>query len=309
MRILRWCRDNCSIQPTTAPLALAGGIADIGVIWPWDILSWLWDSPEHQSLLTWIHDPPEEAVQRVDEYWSKLSHLPFYADLALEDPSSTVPISWHVDGVKVYKTQKAWVYSFASSIRKGPSIDTKLLFLLFRDSQMVKPLTHDSVAMHIAYAMRVLETGRFPDKDHHGQPFPEGSREANRIGAHIAGGWRFAFSAFKADLEARVMVHKLVRNWASDSICEHCLASKLPSFGYGDFSNNAAYFECMFGHREFLLLNPANKQSSWIHVKGWHKDRNVEEACLHIVALGAVERRSFVERFAHTQQCFSLAVI
>lgn len=77
-----------------------------------------------------------------------------------------------------------------------------------------------------------------------------------------------------------------MRNWASDSLCEHCLASRLPNgFCYGDFSDDAGYFNFLISHRDFLLLNAVGKQSTWTEVPGWHKDRSVEDM-LHMVHQG-----------------------
>ena len=219
----------------------------------------------------------EEASARCAEYWERVSHLPFFEKLDVKNPEKTIPLSWHMDGVKVFKTQKVWAYSHSSAIRKGPSIDTKTLFLLFRDNVMVKPHTHDAVGNLIAYVMDVLQAGMFPSKDPDGNPFPPHSVQAQRAGAYFAGGWCAAFACFKADLEGRVLAHKLVRNWASDSICEHCLASKLPQFTYGDFSDSAAYWDCMFTHQQFLMLNPPGKTSSWVNVRGWDISRNLDE--------------------------------
>ena len=207
-----------------------------------------------------------------------MQHLDFYPKLGLreEDWPHCIPLSWHVDGVKVYRSQKAWVYSFGCCTRKGPSIDTKLLFLLFREQEMLKPDTHDEIGAIIAYVMRVLMTGMFPDVQWDGAPWPEKSLEFKRAGQPFAGGWRACFAAFKADLEARAMVHKMVRNWSCNSICEHCLASKLPELSYGDFSDGASYMQFMLTHDEFLELNPPHRQSSWINVPGWTKDRNLD---------------------------------
>lgn len=241
------------------------------------MLSYLWNSENHSQFFSWVHDPSTEASQRCEEYWSKVSHLPFYQKLMVDKPEITIPIAWHVDGVKVYKTHKAWVYSFSSACKKGPSLLSKSLVLLFRDAVMVKPFTHDAVGDIVAYIMKVLQTGLFPSKDFSGNDFPKDSIEAQRSGQPFAGGWCGAFACFKADLEARVLVHKLVRNWASDSICEHCLASKLPQFTYGNFCESAAYLDCMFSHQQFLLLNPVGKQSTWTNVPGWDKDRNLDE--------------------------------
>lgn len=251
---------------------------DTGIIWPWDILHFFWTSDGHKRLLSWIHDPGEQAPLRCKEYWEHVQHLPFFEKLQMErsDHHRTIPLAWHMDGVKVYKTHKAYVYSFSSLIRKGPSLDTKCLTLLVRDGDLVKPHTHNDIGILIGYIMKVLSTGNFPTTNERGEPFKGGTLEASRAGQPFAGGWRCAFAAFKADLEARVMVHQLTRNWASDSICEHCLASKNEEFSYGDFSDNAAYLECMFDHNQFLMLNPPHRQSTWIQVQGWDKDRNLD---------------------------------
>ena len=236
----------------------------------------MWNSPGHKDFLEWVHDPVEEVSLRCAQYWSNVCSLPSHAALDIPVPSMTVPISWHMDGVKVFKTQKVWAYSFASCIRKGTSIATKSLFLLFRDSDMIKPWTHDSVGKLIAYVMKTLQTGCFPTCDYDGSPFEPGSTKALRAGTPFAGGWRGVFACFKADLEGRVLAHKLVRNWASDSVCERCIASKLPQSSYGDFSDAAVYWDCMFSHEQFLMLNPPGKTSVWVDVPGWDISRNLD---------------------------------
>lgn len=214
---------------------------------------------------------------RCSEYWDHVSHLPFFSELELTNPTMTVPLSWHMDGVKVYKTQKVWCYSYSSAIRKGPSIDAKSLFLLFRDVDMVKPHTNDCVAKLVAYVMSVLQSGKFPTRDHEGNRFPVQSVEAKRAGSYFAGGWSLAFACFKADLEGRVLAHKLIRNWSADNVCERCVATKIPRFSYADFSDNAPYWECVFTQNQILLLNPPGKTSEWTRVKGWDYSRNLDE--------------------------------
>ena len=215
-----------------------------------------------------------------EEYWKHVAHLPFYKDLQIEeeDWDHCIPKSWHVDGVKIYKSQKAWVYSLAACTRKGPSVATKLLFLLFRETEMAKPATHDDVGHIISYVMEVLRSGAFPHKQWDGADWEPGSLQAQRAGLPYAGGWIACFASFKADLEARALVHKMVRHWACNSICEHCLASKLSPLTFGDFTDNAAYLRFMLTHEEFLELNPPERQSSWTAVRGWTKDRNVEDS-------------------------------
>lgn len=216
LRVARWCRDNCTLQPDRVKLDLSDPQHENGVIWPWDILGWM---SENNTFLSWVHDDPSRANESVTEFWNRLSHLPFYRELQLENPSWTVPVAWHVDGVKVFKTHKVWVYSFSSCTRKGPSVDTKLLFLVLRDTMIIKDRSHDSVARVIGYCMDVLMTGNYPAKAFDGSDFLPDSLEAQRANRPFCNGWRFAFAAWKGDLEARVICHKLVCNWAADSIC------------------------------------------------------------------------------------------
>ena len=279
------------------------------MLWPWDFLNLMWESENHIDFLKWIHDPPEQAEYRCREFWAMSSKQKFVEDLRLDNFDRLIPICWHTDGIKIYKTHKAWCYSFASQIRKGPSLQTKRLLLCIRDGDCVKPYTHDDIALVIAYAMDVLRTGLFPNVDHNNEPFLAGSREAERAGQPFAGGWRACFSAFKADLEARVLVHKLVRNWSSDSICEHCLASKHAELTYGDFSANAPYLGFMLSHENFLKLNPPDRQSAWINVRGWRKERNLEDMlhCVH-QGIAPVAIASLVcDHFESTRERITLA--
>ena len=142
---------------------------------------------------------------------------------------------------------------------------------------MIKPATHDDVGYLIGWIMKVLQSGTYPMTDVSGKEWPKGSAARACAGKQFAGGWRCAFAAFKADLEARVIVHKLVRNWASNSICEHCLASKKPPLLYTNFRDDAPFLGHIFTHEEFLMLNPAGRQSAWTSVRGWDKDRNLDD--------------------------------
>lgn len=159
---------------------LSGERHETGVLWPWDCLQFLWNQ---QKFRGWAHDIEEDLEFRVEEFWKHLEHLPFYTSLQLDNPAGTIPIAWHADGVKVYKTQKVWVYSFSSCIRKGPSLATKMLFVCIRDSLIVKFMTHDSVGRLIGYCMDVMMTGNFPEQDFEGAPFQPGSVEAQRAGS------------------------------------------------------------------------------------------------------------------------------
>lgn len=208
----------------------------------------------------------------------------FFEELHLTDTSHTMPIVWHADGVKIFRNQKAWVYSYSSMVKKNDvAVQSKMVFIIMKDSAMSKPDAHDALGKIIGYVMTVLQTGLFPTVDHLGNPFPAGSIEAKRAGkpfalSSVQRPWRAAFCAWKGDLEARVQIHKLVRNYMSNAICEHCAASRTISFG--DFSEHAAWRDCRFNHQQYLMLTNPSRHSSWLNVPGWTKDRNLDDALI-----------------------------
>ena len=67
------------------------------------------------------------------------------------------------------------------------------------------------------------------------------------------------------------------RHYNATWICEHCLASRQDAFTFGDFREEAACLRVRFSHEDFLMLNNPSKQSSWVCVEGWTKDRNLED--------------------------------
>ena len=282
---LRWCKVVCFIQPSSVEIPLlvttSDGdelemMKDTAIIWPWDFFAYLW---KNGKFLQWIADDPDQAADRNIEYWNHCEGLEFFDQLQLspDQYGSCVPVFFHTDGVKIYKNQKAWVYSMSSACRKGPSMSTKMVFILVRDAMVVKSKTHDAIGRLAGYIMDTLMTGRFPTRDSEGNPFPPGTQSAERAGQYFAGGYCMAFAGFKGDWEARVIVHKLKRSYRSTFICEHCMASYKEDFTFADFRPTARSQAIRFSHNEFLMLNLMDDQSAWTSVKGWTKDRNLEE--------------------------------
>ena len=181
-----------------------------------------------------------------------------------------------MDGVKVYRTQKAWIYSFSSALSKGPVLESKIVLAILRESTNAKPLTHDRMGHIVGWMCECLQSGVFPVADMDGCPWPRGSKAAERAGQDIAPGWKLAFSGFKSDLEARIFVHKFPRNYMANHICEHCPAGRKICH-FQDFRDEAPFMECQFTHQQYQIMTPPAKQSSWLSVAGWTKDRNLED--------------------------------
>ena len=215
----------------------------------------------------------------VTEYWARHEHTPFFKRLGLppSDMPKTVPLAFHADGVRIYKRQKAYVYSCSSMCRKGPSLSTKIILLAIKEGIMIKDKTHDDIGKLMGHVCEVLRTGCFPHADENGDPFPENTLQGRRAGRSFAGGWKCSFSAWKGDWEARVQVHKLPRNYSCTYICERCPAARNDYFNFGDFRPEASHMQIRFDHSQYLLLNPPGRTSSWTAVKGWSIDRNLED--------------------------------
>ena len=218
-------------------------------------------------------------MKAIKEYWYRLREEEFTQRLPLlnVDVSRLLPLHFHVDGVKVYRTQKAFVYSYSSALSKGPVLESKIVLALLRENTNAKPLSHDRMGEIIGYICQTLQSGRFPAKDFDGNPFAPNSLEAKRAGLEIIPGWRFCFGGFKGDLEARVIIHKFPRNYMSNQICEHCAAGRKVCH-FQDFRRQAPFFEATFTHADYLIMTPERKLSSWLAVPGWSKDRNLEAA-------------------------------
>ena len=258
------------------------GVRETAIIWPWDLLHYLW---EQRLFFQWVADEcvaennSEVAQTAVATYWDHVRNEPFFAQHEFQnnETATCVPLFFHTDGVKIYKAQKAWIYSYCSACRKGPSLQTKMVSILVREALLIKDTTHDSIGRLHGYMMYVLRTGKFPDKDSSGQPWPAGSTQARRAGSHFAGGWTCAFAGFKSDWEAKAIVHKMLRHYSCVYICEHCPAARNHIFSFGNFRLDAPHRSVRFSHEQFQALNPPRNISSWTTVKGWTKDRNLDD--------------------------------
>lgn len=284
---IRWCQKVCTVHPSCITLpalveaeidgqpCLTSGSVETAVLWPWDLLHWLFTSGK---LLQWISDDPTSAGEKVSQYWQHAKNQEWFSDHNLQEASfsTCVPIFWHADGVKIYKAQKAWVYSFCSATTKGESTKTRLLFTLVRETHIKKYDTHDAMARHIAYVMRVLGRGVFPLEGPDGKPFPPGSREYLRAGTNFANGWQFLFAGFRGDWEARVICHKFERNYAAKHICERCPASRTGLYTFGNLLPDAPYKSVQWTHEEYLSSCSRHRVSQWAHVPGWRRERNLE---------------------------------
>jgi hypothetical protein len=173
------------------------------VLWPFDVMHLL---SERGKLEETIADLPEHAAEQCLEFWKQSSSQAWVQDIkrqsnVLKHPERVAPFTWHVDGVKAYKTQKVWAVSWSSSCRKGPSLKTKMIFSLVMETSMVPKESLRRVAHNIGYATDVLMSGVWPSLDEFKRPFPAESWRARLAGRPFAKGWRGAFSSFRPLLQ------------------------------------------------------------------------------------------------------------
>ena len=254
--------------------ALEIGVKHVAILWPWDVLSWLWETRRFAKF-----GADGDLRSSCRQYWEHCAGLPFYHDLGLtqEDHEEMLPLVFHGDGVRIYKQQKAFVYSWASALKKGTSLQTKAVLLLVREYHLVKNKTHDEVGRIIGYITKTLQSGWFPLKDLSGAAFAPGSKQAMLAGTPFCGGFRACFAGWKGDWEARVQVHKLQRHYGCLQVCEKCPAMKSPDvLSYADFRPSAAHRLLTFSQDDYLHMTPAASRSSWTQVRGWSIHRNLE---------------------------------
>lgn len=59
------------------------------------------------------------SVGHPQDFWNHVKDEDFVQSLDLSQPSKTIPLAFHVDGVKVYKNQKVWVTHTRQWSEKG----------------------------------------------------------------------------------------------------------------------------------------------------------------------------------------------
>ena len=218
------------------------------------------------------------SVGHPQDFWNHVKDEDFVQSLDLSQPSKTIPLAFHVDGVKVYKNQKVWVYSYSSMVRKrGNSLENKTVLAIVRDSMLAKPHAHDAMARVIAFICKTLSTGLYPLCDWKGNPWPSNSREHALAGTplHVmmdgAVHLRLSRGTWKLESWFTRWFETTWQIWfVNIARLENCWAMLTSG-------RNAPWTSVRFSHQEFLDLNPPNRQSAWTNIPGWTKDRNLED--------------------------------
>ena len=242
-------------------------VHDTAITWPWDVLNWLY---RNEKLFHWAsNDPNPEKVREMNrEYWTRLGHEESVKLLDLKDPARTFPIF----------LARRWCASIQTSEVLGIFVflcieERPFLVLQALASACARNTFSETEDARPDRGGGGLDTTcssgwEISGQRHNGQAWPVGSREEGLANLDFAGGYKCAFSAFKGDWEARVLIHKLQRSYNHTNICEHCPACKSnTAFNYRNFSPDAAYLDVPFTHAQYLVMTPQEFHSSWLNVE------------------------------------------
>lgn len=233
----------------------------------------------------------------VSTFWQNLSQeewdTPHHV-LELSDRAAFVPVNHHNDGAAVnnYTEMQSWTWS--SQLVKGDSWDTKFLYAWLPYEYMSTPewkkIVHRELCNFVQWCHEAGESGRFPLTGYYGEQFPDKSYRSQMRGQLLAGGWKFAFFAWKGDRKARKETHQFETGTGSAFVCDVCLACQgfkkgVPRLFYGNCNPSAPWLQTFVPHDLYLRRTPILWQSPWRVVKGWTIHRNAMDI-MHDLYLG-----------------------
>ena len=136
----------------------------------------------------------------------------------------------------------------------------------------------DSVAAHVhkrvaeiaAWSMECAATGLGPTVGEDGLPFQSAWRHRLK-GQVLSGGYKLAYTGFKADMKARMQANRFDRYYNCDFICEQCFAEKAKpgiTCPFTDFSDDAPHRLTRISHTTYMRT--ASEVSPWACMPGWN---------------------------------------
>jgi len=142
--------------------------------------------------------------------------------------STFIPLGLHGDGVPVVGIGKSWsrsveVVSWGSCLGTGSTIlKTYMIFLLHK--LLCARDSIDTYWKHVVWSLNAMFLGTWPSVDVDGVAYFPGTREWERMGKPLAGGFRATLWAIKGDLEWYANALHL-ENFGSLTPCFLCRAN------------------------------------------------------------------------------------
>ena len=198
----------------------------------------------------------------------------------------TVPVRYHADGAETFNNTEYHIFSWASCLVDSGDVLSETFLTCIIDETQLCAETYRDVVQFMAWSNAVMESGRFPDKDHLGHEWPERSRRRLLAGTELAEGWRASFCAWYGDLKERHMAHKFARYYQRHFLCERCLAHQTMQSCYAyDFRPCAEWRDELQSHEHYLATTPEEHRSPFVQIPQWtiHRCRH---DLLHLIYLG-----------------------
>ncbi len=155
-----------------------------------------------------------------------------------------MPLGVHGDGGTMHGGEKITAISWGGLVRKGSTVDTRLMFIVIKDSEAIKGnTTIDKAYEVLAWSLSALATGTYPATDHAGRPFgpdhwPDRAKRAGSPLAPKADGRRLcgAWAELRGDWDylraALGLRHHY--NRVPAQMCHLCAACGAGPLAYGD---------------------------------------------------------------------------
>ena len=160
------------------------------------------------------------------------------------DPLRRVPVGIHGDDAGMRGSESILVVTWGSVVKKGPTLDTRLLFSMLKQREIEKDVTMDQFYNVLRWSFEHLASGKFPTRDHNGIPFSEDYdiRRFRQRDKWLAGGYVGAWAEMRGDWKwLRETLH-LQNHYGANYLCHLCRAHRhITRLLFTNFDSDAAY--------------------------------------------------------------------
>ena len=149
-------------------------------------------------------------------------------------PARRIPLGMHGDGGQTQGGEKITAVSWGGLCRRGSTVDTRILFIVIKDSLACGDVTFHQAYQVLAWSFGALVVGTFPATDHAGRPFgpdwhPGRFQLAGKPiaavgpGEHLCGAW----TELRGDWQYLQAALGLKRHFLCNDMCHLCGATNV----------------------------------------------------------------------------------
>jgi hypothetical protein len=178
-----------------------------------------------------------------------------------------VPIGMHGDDAGAHGSDKVTVITWGSAAVVTPTLDSRLVFSMLRESEAPAGSGLDRLMKVFAWSMNALSDGKYPSADQDGRPFDSNHHpgRAALAGTLLASGFRGVWSEFRGDWKFLKEALHLEQHYGANKICHRCTATKHGrdhDLCYTNFSRTAALRNHAINPATFLQSAAAGSNPS-----------------------------------------------